>query len=172
MDFLQLAKERYACRTYTDRKIEPEIMARILEAGRVAPTAVNFQPQRVIVVNTPEGMERLTRCTRDFKAPAALVVCADTREAWTRKYDQMNHGVIDATIVTDHMMMQAQSEGVNSLWVCCFKPEIVRAEFNIPEGIEPINILFLGYSSEAPLSPDRHAELRKPLSETVVYNKF
>ncbi len=172
MDFLQLAKERYACRTYTDRKIEPEKLARILEAGRVAPTAVNFQPQRVLVIDTPEGLERLTRCTRDFKAPVALLVCANEREAWVRKYDGMNSGVIDATIVTDHMMMEAQSLGINSLWVCCFKPEIVRQEFNLPEGIVPVNLLLLGYTSEEPLSADRHDTTRKPLAETVFYDKF
>ena len=82
MDFLALAKKRYACRKYLDRKVEPEKLAAVLEAGRVAPTGANRQPQRLIVVESPEGMERLARCTRDFGAPAAVVVCADTSEVW------------------------------------------------------------------------------------------
>lgn len=76
MDFLQIAKRRYACRQYLDRKVEPEKLEAILEAGRIAPTGANRQPQRLIVVQSAEGMERLARCTRDFKAPCAIIVCA------------------------------------------------------------------------------------------------
>lgn len=80
MDFLVLAKRRYACRQYSDRKVEPEKLQQILEAGRVAPTGANRQPQRLVVVQSEEGMERLARCTRDFGAPVAIIVCADTDE--------------------------------------------------------------------------------------------
>lgn len=69
MDFLKLAKKRYACRKYLSRQVEPEKLELILEAGRVAPTGANRQPQRLVVVQSKEGMERLARCTRDFGAP-------------------------------------------------------------------------------------------------------
>ncbi len=115
MDFLALAKRRYACRQYSDRKVEPEKLQRILEAGRVAPTGANRQPQRLVVVQSKEGMERLARCTRDFGAPLAIIVCADTDEVWTRKYDGKKIGDIDASIVTDHMMLCAASLG----WIRC-----------------------------------------------------
>lgn len=71
MDFLSLAKKRYACRKYAPAKVEQEKLDIILEAGRVAPTGANRQPQRLIVVRSQEGMERLARCTRDFGAPCA-----------------------------------------------------------------------------------------------------
>ena len=176
MDFLALAKKRYACRKYLDRKVEPEklaaVLETILEAGRVAPTGANRQPQRLIVVESPEGMERLARCTRDFGAPAAVVVCADTSEVWTRKYDGKRIGDIDASIVTDHMMLAAASLGLDTLWICMFKPEAVREEFGLPDTVEPVNILLIGYGADAPASPDRHATLRKPLEETVFYERF
>lgn len=79
MDFLQIAKRRYACRQYLDRKVEPEKLEAILEAGRIAPTGANRQPQRLIVVQSAEGMERLARCTRDFKAPCATSSSAPIR---------------------------------------------------------------------------------------------
>lgn len=139
MDFLSLAKKRYACRSYQQRKVEPEKIAAILEAGRVAPTGANRQPQRLVVVESAEGMERLARCTRDFGAPLAIIVCADTNEVWTRKYDGKKIGDIDASIVTDHMMLAAASLGLDTLWICMFKPEAVREEFALPEGIEPVN---------------------------------
>lgn len=69
MDFLSLAKKRYACRKYTAQKVEQAKLDTILEAGRVAPTGANRQPQRLIVVRSEEGMARLARCTRDFGRP-------------------------------------------------------------------------------------------------------
>ncbi len=172
MDFLSLAKKRYACRSYQQRKVEPEKIAAILEAGRVAPTGANRQPQRLVVVESAEGMERLARCTRDFGAPLAIIVRADTNEVWTRKYDGKKIGDIDASIVTDHMMLAAASLGLDTLWICMFKPEAVREEFALPEGIEPVNILLVGYGAGEPASPERHVELRKPLAETVFHERF
>lgn len=156
MDFLSLAKKRYACRKYAPAKVEQEKLDIILEAGRVAPTGANRQPQRLIVVRSQEGMERLARCTRDFGAPCAVIVCADTGEAWTRKYDGKTISDIDASIVTDHMMLAAASLGLDTLWICMFKPEAVREEFRLPEHVEPVNILLIGYGIGTPADPDRH----------------
>ena len=153
MDFLSLAKKRYACRSYKKQAVEQEKLDLILEAGRVAPTGANRQPQRLVVVRSQEGMERLARCTRDFGAPVAIVVCADTTQAWTRKYDGKQVGDIDASIVTDHMMLCATSIGLNTLWICMFKPDAVREEFGLPEGIEPVNILLIGYGDGEPATP-------------------
>ena len=172
MNFLALAKKRYACRQYLDRKVEEEKLMQILEAGRVAPTGANRQPQRLVVVRSKEGMERLARCTRDFGAPLAIIVCADTSEAWTRKYDNKTISDIDASIVTDHMMLCAASLGLDTLWVCMFRPEAVREEFRLPEHVEPVNILIVGYGAGEPASPERHDTLRKPLAETVVEETF
>ena len=138
----------------------------------MAPTGANRQPQRLVVVRSQEGMERLARCTRDFGAPVAIIVCADTTQAWTRKYDSKQVGDIDASIVTDHMMLCATSIGLNTLWICMLKPDAVREEFGLPEGIEPVNILLIGDGDGEPASPDRHAETRKPFAETVVYEHF
>ncbi len=169
MDFLSLAKKRYACRKYTAAKVEPEKLAYVLEAARVAPTGANRQPQRLIVVQSAEGLERLTRCTRDFGAPCAVIVCADTDEVWQRKYDGKKIADIDASIVTDHMMLAAASQGLDTLWICMFKPEAVREEFSLPDHLTPVNILLLGYGDGEAASPDRHAETRKPLEATVRY---
>ena len=156
MDFLKLAKKRYACRKYLSRQVEPEKLELILEAGRVAPTGANRQPQRLMVVQSKEGMERLARCTRDFGAPTAVIVCADTSEAWTRKYDGKNISDIDASIVTDHMMLAAASLNLDTLWICMFKPEAVREEFALPANVEPVNILLIGYGDGPAADPNRH----------------
>jgi len=140
MDFLKLAKKRYACRKYLSRQVEPEKLELILEAGRVAPTAV--------------------------------IVCADTSEAWTRKYDGKNISDIDASIVTDHMMLAAASLNLDTLWICMFKPEAVREEFALPANVEPVNILLIGYGDGPAADPNRHDTLRKPLSATVFHERF
>lgn len=172
MDFLTLAKKRYACRKYTAQKVEREKLELILEAGRVAPTGANRQPQRLVVIESEEGMARLARCTRDFGAPLAILVCADTNEVWTRKYDGKQIADIDATIITDHMMLEAASLGLDTLWICMFKPEVVREEFALPENLVPVNILLVGYGDGEAASPERHNETRKPIEETVWYEHF
>lgn len=172
MDFLALAKKRYACRKYKNTKVEPEKLSTILDAARLAPTGANRQPQRLVVVQSAEGMQRLACCTRDFGAPLAILVCVDTDEAWTRKYDDKQIGDIDASIVTDHMMLAASSVGLDTLWICMFDPEAVRETFGLPAHVVPVNILLLGYGDGEPASPERHSETRKPLSETVFYEHF
>lgn len=174
MDFLSLAKKRYACRQYLDRKVEDEKLAAILEAGRIAPTGANYQPQRLIVIESKEGMERLARCTRDFGAPLAIIVCADTSAAWTRKYDGKMIGDIDASIVTDHMMLEATAQGLDTLWVCMFKPEAVRAEFGLPDEVYPDHRLRSRRSrlARAPRhdaqAPLRNGLLRKLRQKTLI----
>lgn len=170
--FSETGEKRYACRKYLSRQVEPEKLELILEAGRVAPTGANRQPQRLVVVQSKEGMERLARCTRDFGAPTAVIVCADTSEAWTRKYDSKNISDIDASIVTDHMMLAAASLGLDTLWICMFKPEAVREEFALPANVEPVNILLIGYGDGPAADPNRHDTLRKPLSATVFHERF
>ena len=70
------------------------------------------------------------------------------------------------------MMLEAASLGLDSLWICMFKPEAVREEFGLPEHIVPVNILLVGYGDGVPASPDRHDEMRKPLEETIFWEQF
>ena len=81
-------------------------------------------------------------------------------------------GDIDASIVTDHMMLEATAQGLDTLWVCMFKPEAVRAEFNLPDEVVPVNILIVGYGAGEAASPERHDTTRKPLAETVFYESY
>lgn len=174
MKFIDLAKERYSVRSYLPRKIEDEKLQLILEAGRVAPTACNNQPQRILVLQSDESLAKIrkTAPSKMFSAPCVIVVCADRNEAWVRPTDGMNSAAIDASIVTDHMMLQAQELGIGSVWICYFDAEMIKKDFNLPEGVEPINILALGYTDEIPQSSERHAARRKKLNETVFFESF
>ena len=97
----------------------------ILEAARVAPTAANLQPVRLIVVQEKEGLAKIEKAANIYNAPLAVIVCADHSTAWTRPFDKKQTGDIDASILTDHMMLQASELGLGTVWVCYFKPDIL-----------------------------------------------
>lgn len=172
MSFLELAKKRYSVRSYKPQKVEAEKLMAILEAGRVAPTGANRQPQRLIVVQEAEGLEKIGKAANIFGAPLAIIVCADRNAVWKRGHDGKTIEDIDASIVTDHMMLQAADMGLGSVWICAFKANIISAEFNLPSNLVPVNILAIGYANDTPKSPDRHGELRKPLNETVFFERL
>ncbi|MDE6907543.1 MAG: nitroreductase family protein, partial [Lachnospiraceae bacterium] len=79
---------------------------------------------------------------------------------------------IDASILTDHMMMEATELGLGSVWVCYFKPDVIRQEFRLPDTLEPINILAIGYANGNPADPERHQSQRISLNELVHYEKL
>lgn len=172
MTFLELARKRYSCRNYQDKKVEKEKLDIILEAGRVAPTAVNFQPQRLLVITKAEGLEKAGRAARIFGAPLIIIVCTDKDTVWTRKIDQKKTTDIDASIITDHMMLAATELGLGSVWICNFNAEVLKNEFKIPDNYEPVNILALGYEAGEGKSPDRHDEMRFPIEQTVFYESY
>ncbi|MDR1155322.1 MAG: nitroreductase family protein [Bacteroidales bacterium] len=170
MDFLEIMRKRYSVRQYTGRKVERENLEKLLEAARVAPTAANRQPQRLIVVESAAGLEKLKRAAKTFDAPLAIIVCADHDESWKRPCDRQDSAYVDASIVTDHLMLEAASLELGSVWVMNFNPETVKAEFNIPSRIEPVSILMIGYPDAKNPAPEK--KNRKPLSETVAYEGY
>lgn len=175
MDFLELARSRYTVRSYTEQKVEKEKLDMILEAAHVAPTGGNCQPQHLIVVQGSDGLDKIKKAADIYGAPLAIIVCSDTNVTWTRPFDGKKLTDIDASIVTDHMMLEAADLGLGSVWVCYFRPDVIKAEFALPANLEPVNILVIGYADtagEAPLQPDRHRLTRKPLSGMVSYEKL
>jgi nitroreductase len=172
MEFMELAKRRYSVRKYENRPVEQAKIDLILEAGRIAPTAANRQPQRVLVIRSAGGLEKLKKGASVYGAPLVFIVCADHSASWKRDNDGMDAAQIDASIITTHMMLEATNLGLGSLWVCYFKPDAVKAAFNIPDGVEPVNILCTGYAAGEAKSPDRFATERKPLADTVRFEAF
>jgi nitroreductase len=160
MSFAELTRTRFSCRKYEDRAVEPEVLEAVIETGRIAPSACNNHPTRIIVCNSPETREKAAACSRFgrdgsiFGAPVVLVVCAKTDDAWVRKYDQMNSSEIDTSIVVDQMMMQATDLGLGTCWVCHFDPEEAIKQFDLPEGLYPISMLPLGYPAETIAEPE------------------
>jgi nitroreductase len=167
-DFHSLAAQRCSVRRFADRPIEAEKLTLVLEAARIAPTAKNAQPFRIYVLETPESLDKLAKACKTFGAPLALVICGDNNETWVRSWDAKDTLEIDASIVTDHMMLQAEDLGLSSCWICAFNPSVLRSELSIPGHLTPVNVLILGYAEGPKKSPQRHAQERRPLDELVI----
>ena len=100
-----------------------------------------------------------------------MLVCHNKDESWVRKYEGTLSSPVDAVIVTTHMMLACQNEGVGSCWVMHFNPAAMRETFNIPDNIEPVALLVMGYPSDDAKPLDLHFKSR-PIDETVFYDCF
>ena len=169
MDFATLSAERYSLRKFSDRPVEEEKLLTILESGRNAPTAHNNQPQRILVLRSPEALEKVDGCTgAHFHPPVMLVVSYDPEVAWKREGDGKNHGEIDAAIAATQMMLEAADLGLGTNYVGMFRPVDLVKTFPEMEGLEMIAMLPLGYPAEGAHPAKLHG-LRKPMEELVKY---
>ena len=172
MEFEKLITERYSVRNFKPEHLPKELLDKILAAGHKAPTGCNYQPQRILVLNTDESINKLRQCTRShFGAPTALLVCHNTEESWVRRYDGALSSPVDAAIAATHLMLASHNEGVGCCWVMHFDPAAMREKFNIPSHIEPTALLVMGYPAEDAKPHEFHWKFR-PLEETVVYDEF
>ena len=162
MTFLDLAKSRYSVRSFENRPVEEEKMRRILEAGHVAPTACNNQPQKIYVVKSEEARQKLAavcRCT--FDAPVILVVCYDCDLDWKNKLQPgCRSGETDAAIVCTHMMLEAFELGIGSCWVGYFNADRVAEALDLPENVTVSALLPLGYPAADAKPLPLHAQFR------------
>jgi len=169
MEFTNVIEKRYSCKNYSARKVEDEKLTAILNAGRVAPTAKNFQEQRIYVVRSEEGLAKIDAATPcRYGAPVCLVVAYDRSNMFTYPGGKHTSGAEDAAIVATHMLLAAANAGVDSCWINFFDPEKLAAELGLPENEEVLMLMDLGYAAEG-AGPLANHGLRKPLEETVAY---
>lgn len=172
MDFLKFASERYSVRKYQNKHLEQEVIGKILACGHVAPTGCNYQPQRILVLNTDDSIEKLKQCTRShFDAPTAMIIGYNKNESWVRKQDGAMSAPTDAIIVATHMMLMAHSLNVGSCMVMAFDPVALRDTFKIPTDYEISLILIMGYPHEDAAPIPMHSSFR-PLEEVVQYDTY
>ncbi len=150
MTFLELAKARYSVRKFKNDMIEDAKLAAILEAGRVAPTACNNQPQKIYVVKSEENRAKLAEvCRFTFDAPVILVIGYDKERDWkNRRMPGYSSGETDAAIVCTHMMLEAWEQGIGSCWVGAFAADAVEDALSLPENIRVTAMLPIGYAAD------------------------
>lgn len=170
MEFSDVIRRRYSVRSFTSEKVDRNFILDILEAARMAPSAVNYQPWHFIVICEPENLADIQEAyPRNWfrEAPVCILICADHSQSWKRKSDGKDFADVDVAIAIDHLVLKATELGLGTCWVCNFDSALTRKKFQLPDYIEPIALIPLGYTtSEA--SP----KTRKPLSELVHWEKF
>jgi len=169
MNFLELASDRYSVRSFSPVNVEEEKIDLILKAAQIAPTAVNYQPQRLYVVKSEAAMQKLSAMRNMFGAPLSIIICYDNTASWKNSKDGgHDSGEVDASIVTTHMMLQAWELGIGSCWIGSFSPAEISSMFNIPDNEIPVAILALGYPSDDCTPSERHP-VRKDIDEFTKY---
>jgi nitroreductase len=168
MDFLNLAKRRYSSRKYLSTPVEEEKLLKVLEAARVAPSAVNKQPWLFYVIREKHNILKICEVyhrewLRD--APVIIVACANHSTSWKRA-DEKDHADIDLAIAIDHITLQATELGLATCWICNFDALKCSTILNLQNNIEAIAIIPLAYPADS-TNPERHTTLRKPLHEIV-----
>ena len=167
MEFLELAKNRYSERNFASTPIEEEKLYKILEAGRVAPTACNYQPQRFYVLKSKEALAKAAALTYTYNAPVIILVCYLSDEAWHNPRDGFCSVDMDASIAASSMMFEAEDLGVHSIWLRGFDAGEVQEAFELPDGTVPSLMLALGYPAENAKPHKLHGQ-REPMEEFVV----
>lgn len=162
MDLFDAMEKRFSCRKFKNQKISEEELNKILEAGRLAPTACNYQPQRIIVVEEPTILEKLKSATKyTFDAKTIIVICHDKNVSWHRK-DNTDHGIVDASIVATHMVLAATALNLGTCFVCSMNPVAIKEILGLSDSYVVDILLPIGYKDE-----EKAHNTRKELNELV-----
>lgn len=155
MEFIDIVRYRYSCRSYLARPVEEEKVAYLKECMRLAPSAVNRQPWRFRLVRSDEGRAKLQTCyNRPWFADAPLYVLASVLHdaEWVRA-DGKPHGDIDVAIAIEHLCLAATEQGLGSCWVCNFDARLCHELFSLSETEEPVAIIPIGYATASTIQP-------------------
>jgi len=169
VDFFEVIDKRFSVRAFDPRPVEEEKIIQVLEAGRLAPSAVNYQPRRFVVITDPALKEAIAEAyPRDWfkQAPVIIAVIGDHSASWKRR-DGKDHCDIDVAIAVDHMTLAAAALGLGTCWVCAFDAARCAEVLRLPEHMEVAVLLPLGYPAQAEQPPRR----RKELAELVTWNE-
>ena len=168
MDVFEAISKRYSCRKYQNKPVEPEKLSKLMESARLAPSARNFQDWRFVLVTDPETKSVLATAANNQTmvetAPAIIVACSNN--PYRMRCGQMI-GPIDVSIALEHIALQAVEEGLATCWIGSFYHDKVRQVLDIPNGIEIIQLMLVGYPADSMKEPNR-----LPLKDIVCYDKW
>jgi nitroreductase len=169
MEYFDLIRARFSVRAYKSDPVPEQALSRVIEAARLAPTAVNRQPFRILVIHT-EGKQKLLRRIYDrewfVQPPLVIGVCLLTDRCWVRR-DGKSYGEVDAAIVTDHLILAATDQGLGTCWIGAFDAQAAREILDLPAAVEPIAFTPLGYPAAQP-----GPKTRRSVEELVLYERW
>jgi nitroreductase len=171
MTFRELIKTRESIRSYDEnRPVPKEILLKIADAGRLAPSANNRQPWSFIIVSSREMLEKVRPCYQKVwfqKAPHILIVKGSPSKAWVRNYDGYNSLEADLSIAMTHIILAAEAEGVGACWIAAFDPYILRKALELKGDEIPYCLTPLGYPEKGYVRPGN--KKRKSLEEVTFF---
>jgi nitroreductase len=171
MEYNDLIRNRESIRNYDPtRPVSKEILNKILEAGRLAPSAKNYQPWKFLLITSPDLLEKVQASyKRDWikDAPHILVLIGLKDQAWIRGYDGYNSLETDVTIAMTHIILAAENEGVATCWIAAYNPEILNEALNPGQNQQIFAMTPLGYPK--PGFKKTMLKIRKPLDEIVEF---
>lgn len=158
MDVLSVMEKRYSVRGYLDKEVEKEKLDKVLKAAQIAPTGTNAQPFKIYVIDTKKHEEKLKEVAGwdwFFEAPLIIAVVGKYDQAWQRPWDGKNITEIDATIVMDHIILEATELGLGTCYIAAFHEEPLIELLNLNENERPVLLTPLGYPNAEPRGTDR-----------------
>ena len=161
MDLYEAIRNRRSIRKYKDRKIDDELINKIIEAGVWAPSAGNLQSWEVIVIKDPEMKSQLAVACyiRDFiaEAPVVLVICAYKQKSSDTygERGQKLYCIQDAACAAQNMLLMIHDLGLGACWNGAFDEDSVSSLLEIPDGVRPVAIITVGYPGEKPIAPPK-----------------
>jgi len=171
MELLEAIRTRRSIRKYKPNPVPEELLKGILSAARMAPSGINSQPWKLIIVTDEDTKLRLVPACNGQKfiaeAPIIIVGCGFPDDAYATIGGYMNGYVMDVTIALDHLILAAASAGLGTCWIGAFKEEKVKEALGIPSDVKVVALTPLGYPDETPAKRSR-----KDLAELVCYDKF
>ena len=171
MEFTELIRVRESVRNYDpDRPVPGEVMSKILEAGRLAPSACNYQPWKFLVISSPEMLKKVKNCYRRewlSNAPHILIIIGFKDKAWIRSYDGYNSLETDIAIAMTHIILASTNEGVGTCWIAAYDPALLREALALDENQVVYSITPLGYPKAG--YKKSGIKNRKPLEEVVKF---
>ncbi len=171
--FLELAKSRYSVRSYLPSPVEEETLNYILECGRIAPSAANYQPWLINVIRDEDLKKKIQETyNREWfrQVPVILVFLGDHDKGWKRG-DGKDHTDIDIAIIADHITLAAAEKGLGTCWICNFDSAKCAGILNLPDHIEPVAYLSLGHPADSTDQASRHLK-RKSFEEIIRYDAY
>lgn len=169
MDVIDVISNRYSVRRYKPDPIEDEKLSAILNSARMAPTACNRQPFKIILVHSRSREEELLSIYSSpwfVQAPFVLCVCGLPDTAWVRK-DGKSYMYVDLAIVMDHIVLAATDLGLGTCIIAAFNEFNARKVLSLPQDVEPVLFTPLGYPAEPPRTKER-----KELVDLVDYEHW
>jgi len=157
MNVLDAIRTRRSVRSYAPHKsIPPEVMQRMLQALRLAPSACNIQPWHFILVADATLRRELARVANGqtwmAEAPVTVVGCGFPEQAYQRMGGCGNSVDVDLAIALDHLTLAAVAEGLGTCWIGAFDEAKVKELLDVPKQVKVVAMTPLGYPSSAELN--------------------